>query len=184
MAVSNTRIRLIFFIFGRVPIYSWGRRSSCGTILDVTASATLHSHTFFYGIVDPKERWRKYILVLSAPTSIPPQSVALELRPMRLIQRLPRWSHWVKGCGPYLAIFFLCPSMQFLSRSISHFELKTKQTRITRGENELKVIKICRDPGSTRGPLDLQSNALPTELPRLLSDSVGAVAVAVAVASG
>ena len=26
----------------------------------------------------------------------------------------------------------------------------------------------CRDPGSNRGPLDLQSNALPTELSRLL----------------
>ncbi len=25
----------------------------------------------------------------------------------------------------------------------------------------------CRDPGSNRGPLDLQSNALPTELSRL-----------------
>ena len=25
---------------------------------------------------------------------------------------------------------------------------------------------ICRDPGSNRGPLDLQSNALPTELSR------------------
>ena len=27
--------------------------------------------------------------------------------------------------------------------------------------------KKCRDPGSNRGPLDLQSNALPTELSRL-----------------
>ena len=26
----------------------------------------------------------------------------------------------------------------------------------------------CRDPGSNRGPLDLQSNALPTELSRLV----------------
>ena len=26
----------------------------------------------------------------------------------------------------------------------------------------------CRDPGSNRGPLDLQSNALPTELSRRL----------------
>ena len=30
------------------------------------------------------------------------------------------------------------------------------------------VEKKCRDPGSNRGPLDLQSNALPTELSRLL----------------
>ena len=29
-----------------------------------------------------------------------------------------------------------------------------------------EVITICRDPGSNRGPLDLQSNALPTELSR------------------
>ena len=29
----------------------------------------------------------------------------------------------------------------------------------------------CRDPGSNRGPLDLQSNALPTELSRRLINS-------------
>jgi hypothetical protein len=29
--------------------------------------------------------------------------------------------------------------------------------------------KLCRDPGSNQGPLDLQSNALPTELSRLIS---------------
>ena len=33
------------------------------------------------------------------------------------------------------------------------------------------VYSKCRDPGSNRGPLDLQSNALPTELSRLDSDS-------------
>jgi hypothetical protein len=31
--------------------------------------------------------------------------------------------------------------------------------------------KNCRDPGSNRGPLDLQSNALPTELSRLVSSN-------------
>ncbi len=30
------------------------------------------------------------------------------------------------------------------------------------------ISKNCRDPGSNRGPLDLQSNALPTELSRLV----------------
>ena len=30
----------------------------------------------------------------------------------------------------------------------------------------------CRDPGSNRGPLDLQSNALPTELSRLVIDTI------------
>ena len=32
---------------------------------------------------------------------------------------------------------------------------------------DLTVKTKCRDPGSNRGPLDLQSNALPTELSRL-----------------
>jgi hypothetical protein len=32
---------------------------------------------------------------------------------------------------------------------------------------EGKDLQKCRDPGSNRGPLDLQSNALPTELSRL-----------------
>ena len=36
-----------------------------------------------------------------------------------------------------------------------------------RKKNRKKKKKICRDPGSNRGPLDLQSNALPTELSRL-----------------
>ena len=30
------------------------------------------------------------------------------------------------------------------------------------------MARICRDPGSNRGPSDLQSDALPTELSRLL----------------
>jgi hypothetical protein len=30
---------------------------------------------------------------------------------------------------------------------------------------------MCRDPGSNRGPLDLQSHALPTELSRLCNES-------------
>ena len=33
---------------------------------------------------------------------------------------------------------------------------------------EGKDLQKCRDPGSNRGPLDLQSNALPTELSRLV----------------
>ena len=31
---------------------------------------------------------------------------------------------------------------------------------------KIKINQKCRDPGSNRGPLDLQSNALPTELSR------------------
>ena len=33
-----------------------------------------------------------------------------------------------------------------------------------------KIRFVCRDPGSNQGPLDLQSNALPTELSRLRRD--------------
>ena len=33
-----------------------------------------------------------------------------------------------------------------------------------------KILFVCRDPGSNQGPLDLQSNALPTELSRLRRD--------------
>ena len=36
------------------------------------------------------------------------------------------------------------------------------------GFNHCTEKKKCRDPGSNRGPLDLQSNALPTELSRQL----------------
>ena len=32
--------------------------------------------------------------------------------------------------------------------------------------------KKCRDPGSNRGPLDLQSNALPTELSRRIESDL------------
>ena len=34
-------------------------------------------------------------------------------------------------------------------------------------EKRSKMGKKCRNPGSNQGPLDLQSNALPTELFRL-----------------
>ena len=33
-------------------------------------------------------------------------------------------------------------------------------------------LRSCRNPGSNRGPLDLQSNALPTELFRLTKDCI------------
>ena len=39
-------------------------------------------------------------------------------------------------------------------------------------EQKKKIVgaQKCRDPGSNRGPLDLQSNALPTELSRPVSN--------------
>merc|ERR1711954_306702 len=39
------------------------------------------------------------------------------------------------------------------------------------GHYRKKGSTKCRDPGSNRGPLDLQSNALPTELSRLASSA-------------
>ena len=44
------------------------------------------------------------------------------------------------------------------------FEEQTKSA--VRKIKKIKCKKQCRDPGSNRGPLDLQSNALPTELSR------------------
>ena len=38
--------------------------------------------------------------------------------------------------------------------------------------NEFKKKQRCRNPGSNQGPLDLQSNALPTELFRLLTNLI------------
>ena len=35
------------------------------------------------------------------------------------------------------------------------------------GVDKISLSQKCHDPGSNRGPLDLQSNALPTELSRL-----------------
>ncbi len=54
--------------------------------------------------------------------------------------------------------------------------LANKITTKIRGPSDLKSSalpllgkeKNCRDPGSNQGPLDLQSNALPTELSRLV----------------
>ena len=39
-----------------------------------------------------------------------------------------------------------------------------------------RVLRLCRNPGLNQGPLDLQSNALPTELSRLCWISVSYVA--------
>ena len=46
-------------------------------------------------------------------------------------------------------------------------DLLPKSSYIIIGEGKF-YLKKCRDPGSNQGPLDLQSNALPTELSRLL----------------
>ena len=59
------------------------------------------------------------------------------------------------GSSPTLgAIFFL----QFF---VSNTEARSIKALTTHSGTK------CRDPGSNRGPLDLQSNALPTELSRL-----------------
>ncbi len=40
------------------------------------------------------------------------------------------------------------------------------EKNMERQQGRKKKKRTCRDPGSNRGPLDLQSNALPTELSR------------------
>ena len=45
--------------------------------------------------------------------------------------------------------------------------MEEKSRQVDKMSNKEK--KQCRDPGSNQGPLDLQSNALPTELSRLVN---------------
>ena len=56
--------------------------------------------------------------------------------------------------------------MQFVHTAILHSKLYVvgKQAKMNQ--------KKCRDPGSNRGPLDLQSNALPTELSRHMMQKI------------
>ena len=48
-------------------------------------------------------------------------------------------------------------------------ERKEERGRVNDGEKKEKEKEalVCRNPGLNQGPLDLQSNALPTELFRL-----------------
>ena len=73
----------------------------------------------------------------------------------------------------------MLPSVARLAQSVEHetLNLRVVGSSPTLGANYFcigdkifsKIIwQKCRDPGSNRGPLDLQSNALPTELSRLL----------------
>ena len=61
--------------------------------------------------------------------------------------------HWVNGC----------------TNLVQGKDLHVSCSNVTQVPKE-KKIKRCRNPGSNQGPLDLQSNALPTELFRLLSN--------------
>ena len=61
--------------------------------------------------------------------------------------------------------------------------LKTKEEKVWVKDGEKKEMEkeaqVCRNPGLNQGPLDLQSNALPTELFRLAaySESVNAIRI-------
>ena len=54
---------------------------------------------------------------------------------------------------------------QVLDRKVS-IKITGKEKRSPFDSMKEKVKHKCRDPGLNRGPLDLQSNALPTELSR------------------
>ena len=56
--------------------------------------------------------------------------------------------------------FFHCLNSQLWPISTIYLNFGEKYSKI--------IFEKCRDPGSNQGPLDLQSNALPTELSRLL----------------
>ena len=51
---------------------------------------------------------------------------------------------------------------------MKHAEICRHMGRLAKNMfSEMKHAETCRDPGSNRGPSDLQSDALPTELSRL-----------------
>ena len=79
----------------------------------------------------------------------------------------------------YFGIFWLVYYVARLAQSVEHetLNLRVVGSSPTLGAKIFCTLakifsKIswqkCRDPGSNRGPLDLQSNALPTELSRLV----------------
>ena len=55
--------------------------------------------------------------------------------------------------------------MYDLDKRINH--VTSYQKKKKKKKEKRKKKKNCRNPGSNQGPLDLQSNALPTELFRL-----------------
>ena len=86
------------------------------------------------------------INVLNISNSRSIETIEIAALQAHFVTRISLWSRWEKKTYWYIA------------HSVTRISVKKKQCRPPESD------ALCRNPGLNRGPLDLQSNALPTEL--------------------